>query len=64
MNLKEFAQDGGAKSPFNQQDAMKSLLEDCQRARCGWSRPYCKVSSSYRRNYDNINWEMKDERNS
>ena len=60
MSLKEFTQDGGAKSGFNQHPAMLEMLDDVKKARTGLHSKHNRVSRAYRNNYDNINWENQD----
>lgn len=49
--------DGSMKSEFNQSDPMLSMMEDCQRARAGWGKPWARVTPAYRDNYDAIEWD-------
>ena len=56
-NLKEYTQDGGAESDFNQQPWMLEQLEERNKTQSGLYREWNRVTDKYRKNYDNIRWE-------
>ncbi len=55
--IAENVKDGSMKSEFNQQDWMNDLLEDRNKTRKGLYSSWNHRTATFRRNYDNINWE-------